>query len=159
MTNREQMLVECVRNMLDQKARLGLPPESPKDGDHTDPRLRGLPYLHGQIDEMFASKAAELTHYTGACAAFSKIHNYKYLDDPLFAEALNKEMIWQGIPAAERQRVLNIVPEILKELKEESGDSNSAIAMDSPERTIGFHPNLHEIFDACQPAQYKDQEE
>ena len=159
MTESERLLVECVRDMFDQKARLGLPPEPPKDGSYNDPRLRGLPYLHGQIDDMFANKAAELTHYTGVCTAFGKIHNYKYLDDPLFLEALDREMVGQGIPAAERQKALKFVPAILSELKEEAGVAATGLTdVDSPERSYGFHPNLADIMAASQPPQYKEQD-
>jgi hypothetical protein len=159
MTDKEQLLVECIRDMLDQKVRLGLPPEPPKDGGYNDPRLRGLPYLHGQIDEMFANKAAELTHYTGVCAAFSKIHNYKYLDDPLFLEALDREMVGQGIPATERQKALRFVPDILRELKEELDVTATGLTdLDSPERGYGFHPNLYDVLATSQPPQYKEQD-
>ena len=59
----ERMVLEAVDTMLQHDAKLGL-----KMHDSTDKRLgeaeRGLEYLHGQIDEMFALKAkAEIRNF------------------------------------------------------------------------------------------------
>jgi hypothetical protein len=106
-----------------------------------------MAYLHGQIDEMFALKATELTHHTGICASFNKVHSYKYLDDETFAEAMDKEMTAQGIPAAERRKALDFIPKIIKELSEEQ----AAWA----ERDFGFNHDLDAITQLIQPQQYE----
>ncbi len=144
--NTEQLLIEAVQSMLDGRTKLGLPAKPESWGGDNDPRLRGLEYLHGQIDEMFAHKAAELTHHTGACAAFSKVHSHKYLDDPIFAKAMDSEMVSQGIPVAERKQAIGFIPAIIKELKEEAENWS--------ERDFGFHPDLDDIIKASQPEQF-----
>ncbi len=144
--NNEQLLVEAVKSFLDDHASLGLKPDDKADNDN-NPKMRGFEYLHGQIDELFAHKAAELTHYTGICAAFTKIHNYKYLDDSSFCEAMNKEMTAQGIPADERKKALDFIPKIIKELQEEKSAWS--------EQDFGFNQNLDEIIDVSQPKQYE----
>lgn len=143
----EKLLVEAVESFLSGQAKLGLKPDEKADNDN-DPKARGPEYLHGQIDEMFAHKAAELTHHTGVCAAFSKVHNYKYLDDSTFSEAMDKEMTAQGIPAAERKTALEFIPSIIKELAEESEQWC--------EKDFGFNQNLDEIIEVSQPKQYEE---
>lgn len=149
LTDNERTLVEAVKSMLDGKPALGLPDPDPDSFDDNNPELRGFEYLHGQINEMFRLKAAELTHFEGVCAAFSKVHNYKYLDDNTFSEAMDKEMVSQGIPRDERTQAIEFLPKIIEELKEESTEW--------AERDFGFHPNLDELREVSQPQQYEDQ--
>lgn len=143
----EQTLVEAIDTMLQHDAKLGL-----KIHDTTAERLgeteRGLEYLHGQIDEMFALKAAELVHADGVCQAFRKVHNYKYLDDPSFKTAMLKEMVAQAIPATERDQALDFLPTIISELKEDK--------QSWAEKDFGFNPELDEIKEASQPEQPLD---
>ena len=155
MTEKETQLVECIGSFLSQKAKLGLQKEPEKDGGYNDPRMRGYQYLHGQIDDLFAVKAAELVHYDGVKAAFAKIHNYKNLDAPLFCDAFDKEMISQGIPKAERLSAIKFIPAIIKELKEEVGDTDSPMGKSiSPEDAYGFNVNISSIAKVSRPQQY-----
>lgn len=143
----ERMVAEAVETMLQQDAKLGL-----KMHDSTDTRLgeteRGLEYLHGQIDEMFALKAAELIHADGVCQAFQKTHSYKYLDDPSFKTAMKKEMVAQAVPAEDREKALGFIPAIIKELKEDQKEW--------AEKDFGFNPALDEIKEMSQPEQPLD---
>ncbi len=143
----ELTLCEAIDTMLQHDAKLGL-----KMHDATDKRLgeaeRGLEYLHGQIDEMFALKAAELVHANGVCQAFQKVHNYKYLDDPSFKTAMEKEMVAQAVPAEDRNKAIGFLPKIIKELKEEKAEWS--------EKDFGFNPALDEIKETSQPDQPLD---
>jgi hypothetical protein len=66
---------------------------------------------------MFALKAAESPFHDSLCQAFGKVHNYKYIDDPTFRIAMEKELLAQGIPLKERNKALDIVPAIVDDLK------------------------------------------
>lgn len=132
----EQIACEAIDTMLRHKVALGLqdlPNDIQKEEEHS------FQYLHEQINEMFAIKAAGLTHHDGICAAFRKIHNYKYITDPTFRRSVNEEMRGQGIPTEERTKVLDYIPAIINEIKKET---------DWCERDAGWHPNLNEILKA-----------
>lgn len=147
LTRDERLLMESLKSLLDSKIDLGVPPVDPKALNDNNYRLRGVEFLHEQINEMFQLKAAELTHHTGICAAFKKVHNYKYIEDDTFFEAMEKELTAQGVPKTERTKALEFIPEILKELKAEIGELT--------EQDYGFHRDLDEIQKICQPPQYE----
>lgn len=138
----ERMLLEAVDSMLQQDAKLGLSIHSDTEFDSSE---RGYEYLHGQIDEMFALKSAELTFSDSVNQAFTKVHNYKYLDDPSFKTAMEKEMVAQAVPAEERNKALSFIPSIIEEIKEEQNEW--------AEKDFGFHPELQEILEVSQPDQ------
>lgn len=148
MTDSEKLLIESMKSMLDTKIQLGLKPDEKAENDN-NPKMRDVGYLHGHINEMFSNKAANLVHHTGVCAAFSKIHSYKYLDDETFTEALSRELTAQGIPASERKKALEIIPEIIKEVSEDTDEWAEA--------DFGFNPNLQDIMRI--PHQFEDEEE
>jgi len=138
----EKLLVEAVKSYLQQDAQLGL-------ADHEkDPFVkefegeRGFQHLHSNINDLFAVKSADLDHADAVRQAFTKVHSYKYLDDPSFPTAMEKEMVAQAVPANERQKALGFIPKIIDEV---SADSAWA------EKDSGFNPNLDEIEDVSQP--------
>ena len=144
----EKLLSEAIDTMLQHDAKLGLAFHDNKkssghqSGDGADrdgESERGYQQLHGQITEMFALKAAESPFHDSFCQAFSKVHNYKYIDDPTFAIAMEKELLAQGIPLEERNKALDIVPTIINELKEEQKEWS--------EQNFGFNPNLSQMRD------------
>lgn len=140
------LVLEAIKSLLDQDEKLGL---SVHDKDpYAKQDWRGLEYLHNDINDMFQVKAAELVHSDGVCQAFAKVHSYKYLDDPTFATAMEKEMVAQGIPAEERSKALGFIPKIIDELKE---DQNEWAEKDS-----GFNPKLDEVQDVSRPEQPLD---
>ena len=136
----ERMLAEAISTMLQQDAELGLSQHEETDFDSAE---RGYEYLHNQIDEMFLLKSAELVHSNGVNQAFKKVHNYKYVDDPTFIKAMNKEMLAQGIPADEREKAKDYVTKIIDELKEDQKEWS--------EQDMGFSPMLDEIKDVSNP--------
>ena len=106
----DKLLLESIKGMLQQDSKLGL---DLHDDDKFHKNERGVEYLHEQIDDMFAVRAAELIHAESVCQAFRKVHNYKYLDDHTFLPAMDKEMISTAVPAEERRKALEFVPNII----------------------------------------------
>lgn len=148
----ERLVCEAIDTMLKHEAQLGLKMHNDKH-ENLGETERGYEYLHNQIDDMFTLKAAELTHSDGVCQAFSKVHSYKYLDDPSFKTAMKKEMVAQGIPAAEREEALGYIEPIIKKLAKEQADW--------AEKDFGFNPALDEISDMDeleQPLDFNEEE-
>lgn len=140
----ERLLVEGIKSMLQQDAKLGLAfhdqntPEAKQD-------WRGYQYLHEQIDDMFLLKAAELTHAESVTAAFRKVHGYKYLEDWTFLPAMEKEMVAKAVPREERIKALEFIPKIVEELRTEH--------QIWAEKDSGFNPKLDEIRQVSKPEQ------
>jgi len=148
LNKKEKVLLEAVQNMLQQDVMLGLSIHKNKEDVEYLSAERGYEYLHNQIDEMFALKAAELVHVEGVCQAFHKVHSYKYLDDPSFKTAMEKEMVAQGIPSEDRVKAVAWIPQIIKELREEQSEW--------AEKDTGFNPQMEEIKEMSQPEQPMD---
>lgn len=134
----EQILAEAFETMLNSGDGLGLSRHK-SELERLGETESGPAYLHGEVDLMFHQKASELLHYDGACAAFAKVHSYKYIDDPTFEAAMNKELTAQGIPTEEREKALEVVVSIVEELRNDKGVAN--------EQDAGWHPDLDEIAD------------
>lgn len=143
LSEEEKLLVEAIDSMLQQDAKLGLSIHDTDENEKFNSSERGYEYLHGQIDEMFALKAAELVHANGVNQAFKKVHNYKYLDDPSFKTAMQKEMVAQAVPGNDRQQAIKFVEEVLKSIREEQKVW--------AEKDFGFHPDMAEIKEVSQP--------
>lgn len=137
LTRNERLLVEAVKTMLQQDASLGLSIHKNDKYNKLFNAERGMEHMHGHINEMFHLKAAELTHADGVCQAFHKVHSYKYIDDPSFLTAMEKELVAQAVPSDERSKALGFVSSIIEELSEESKEW--------AEKDSGFNPDLEEI--------------
>lgn len=144
LNDNEKLLVEAIQSMLQHDAKLGL---SIHDTE-AHSRERGFEYLHGQIDEMFSLKAAELSNADSVSSSFRKVHNYKYLDDPSFKTAMEKEMVAQAVPAEERNKALGFIPAIINELKQEQSEW--------AEKDFGFADHVSEMKEVSQPEQPLD---
>ena len=116
----EKALLEAINSMFDLDAKLGLAVHDDKDQNAKEAEERGYEYLHNQIDEMFELKAAELTYAESVNQAFHKVHSYKYLDDPKFKTAMEKEMVAQAVPNDEREKAKSFIDSIIKELEKEA---------------------------------------
>ena len=138
----EELLLEAVKSYLQQDAKLGLAAHDKDDYVKDAEAERGFEHLHNNINDLFALKSAELDHADAVRQAFIKVHSYKYLDDPSFSTAMEKEMVAQAVPAAERSKALEFIPKIIDEV---SSDDEWA------EKDSGFNPNLDEIEDVSQP--------
>lgn len=145
LNDHEKLLVEAIGSMLQNNdVKLGLAMHT-QDQNSTE---RGYEYLHNQIDEMFALKAAELVHAESVNRAFHKVHSYKYLDDPSFKTAMEKEMVAQAVPAEERKKATDFISKIMNEVKAEQEEWC--------EKDSGFNPALDEIIDLSRPEQPLD---
>lgn len=129
----EKLVLEAFETLLNQDPELGLSIHDYKK----DSLERGYEYLHNHIDDMFHVKSAELTHSNGINSAFSKVHSYKYIDDPKFATAMQKEMVAQGVPADEREKAVKFLADIIDELKDEQ--------LEWAEKDSGFNPEIDEV--------------
>lgn len=143
----EKLLLEAIKGMLHQDAKLGLAMHD-RDTENENRRERGFEYLHEQIEDMFATKAAELVHAESVCQAFHKVHSYKYLDDWSFVPAMIKEMTATAVPAAERQKAAEFIPSIIEELRAEQRDW--------AEKDSGYNPALDEVRKVSKPEQPND---
>lgn len=138
----EHLIIEAIKSMLHQDAHLGLSDET---NNKHQKHERGFEYLHEEILDMFAIKAAELVHTDNVVQSFNRIHNYKYIDDILFIPALDQEMIKRGVPQNERMKAVKFVDSIIEQLREENENWS--------ERDSGFSPELDEIRKVSQPKQ------
>jgi hypothetical protein len=146
LTKNDRLLIEGIKSMLAQDAKLGL---AFHDQDKaTQEAEQGFEYLHEQINDMFAVRAAELTHADSVCRAFHKVHSYKYLEDPFFQIVMDKEMISTAVPAEERNKALKFIPTIIDELRTEQREW--------AEKDAGFNPSLDEVKEISQPRQPSD---
>lgn len=146
LSNNEKMIAEAIDSMLQQDAKLGLSiHDSTEDWNSEE---RGYEYLHNQVDDLFRLKAAELVHAESVSQAFGKVHNYKYIDDPSFPTAMEKEMVATAVPSEEREKALGFIPNIIKELREEQKQWS--------EKDFGYNPNLEDIREASRPEQPLD---
>lgn len=134
MNRNERALLESFQAMLSSED-LGLTQHA-ADHKRSGKLERGLEYLHNHIDEAFRLKASGLTHYTGVCAAFSKVHNYKYIDDPEFWTAMQRELRAQAVPQLEQDEAHSAVNAMIEELKKFDV---------AKEADFGFSPDLEDV--------------
>lgn len=132
MTNKEQTICEAIAGYLSEKMELGVPEVTDSDKSSSS-----MQYLHEQINEWFALKIVGSAYYDGIKSAFRKVHNYKLIDDPTFVQAFKKELTAQGIPNKDIREATEAIPDVIKEMKDESG-------VDA-EQDAGFHPELEDI--------------
>lgn len=137
MNKKEKTLTEAVETFLQHKAQLGLQEPDWEEESHT------FQFMHEQINDLYRLKTSDTTHHTGICAAFRKVHDYKYVTDPTFREALHKELTAQAVPAEELEKALDMVNTVIEEIKEENKNWN--------EKDAGFNPNLDEIIEVSNP--------
>jgi predicted unusual protein kinase regulating ubiquinone biosynthesis (AarF/ABC1/UbiB family) len=141
MNSTERLLTEAIQTYLQHKTQLGVPdpPEDLADADS-----KSFQHMHEQINDQFELKAVDLVCYEGVCRAFRKVHNYKYITDPLFTKAMMQEMASQGVLGKEQEKAIKI----LETIKEEMSDGEGWCEQDS-----GYHPDLAEIIAVSKPGQ------
>ena len=143
LSKQQQQLVEAVQSLLNNKAKLGL---AVHDKDTTQRDINTFQYLHENIEGEFGLATIDSEFHNGICAAFHKVHSYKYITDPSFGEALTRELNAQGIPAMEQKMAFDAIGKILNEYK----GKNGAWA----EKDAGWNPDLAKIIEASQPEQF-----
>lgn len=147
MNRNERLLTEAVQTYLQHKTQLGIP-DPPKDLADAD--SKSLQYLQEQINDLFELKSVDFVCHEGVCRAFRKVHNYKYITDPLFEKAMKQEMATQGVCGIEQEKAINILEDIRKEVSEGDGWN---------EQDAGYHPDLKDIIAVSKPGQSPGSEE
>lgn len=140
LNKKDRAILESINTMLSDKAQLGLSVHNLEDEKLVNER--GYEYLHNQLDDQFAHEAADLDHYDTVCALFYKTHTYKYIDDPTFILAMDKDMRMAGVPAIERNRAKEIVEKLIDGMKKDDIWA---------EKDSGWNKNLDELNDITQP--------
>ena len=136
----ERVIAEAIANMLDDTA-LGVNAHK----DHDKERANTFTFLHEEIEQAYRLATINFEHHEDVCSAFSKIHSYKYLDDPGFALSFKGELTARGVPLEECTKALDTVGKMIdKHLKNNS------------EAAAGWNPDLDEIIKASQPPQIEE---
>lgn len=89
------------------------------------------------LSDQFRLKAIDSPFYDSLCAAFTKVHDHKYIDHPTFKLAMNNELRSMGIPTPAREAGLSYVDELVKELSEELPSEQDA----------GWNPDMEGLRD------------
>jgi hypothetical protein len=148
----ETLLLEALNAMLS-GPELGLAFHTDKNTYGDGSEKRNAQFEHENIDAEFRMKAnaENFRCYDGICAAFTKIHSYKYLNDTTFNEAFKKEMTAMAVNRDEMAKALDIVDDIVKDRTDGADDW--------AEKDYGLNPNLDAIKEVSQPEQNMDFEE
>lgn len=109
MKTKHNAIFEAVESFFDHALNLGI--VKTKD----DERSHNAQFQREDIKDSFRLKTTDLNHYDGISAAFTKVHNYKYIDNPTFKIDFELEMKSQGIAQEEIDKALDIVDEVIKE--------------------------------------------
>ena len=115
MNESESLLLEAVKNMLSDKAQLGLSIHKPEETSHNT-------QFHWQdVEDKFRIKLnkPEISMFDSISGAFFHTHSYKNIDDPQFVISFSKQMDGMAVPQSEQKLALKYLEELKKELKME----------------------------------------
>jgi len=117
MNKNESLLFEAVKNMLSDKAQLGLSIHSPEETSHN------TQFQWEDIKDKFRIKIndPDISMFDSISSAFNHTHSYKNIDDPEFTISFRKQMDGMTIPHSEQELALKYLDEVRKELKLERG--------------------------------------
>lgn len=135
----ERLVAEAVKNILDDTV-LGS-----KSHEDNEERAHTFTFLHEEVEQAYRLEVFNLNHFDDIASAFSKIHSHKYLDDPKFPLALQKELSARGVPLDETDKALKAIETLKNKLLKKQG-----------EKDAGFNPDLDEIIDISQPQQIEE---
>lgn len=126
MKQEERVVLEAVKSMLNQKAKLGLAGHENLDDSHSSQDR------WESISEAFKLKIVESPFFESISSAFRQTHDYKYICNPTFKEAFERELRNRGIPHIEIKKAIAAVDSIVESLTKEPCESaagwNPAIA-------------------------------
>lgn len=129
LTKNDKALLEAIQLLFEEPTNFGVP--------ETETSLKGLEYLHNHINQLYDLKVADSPYSLAIRSSFSKVHSYKYIDDPTFKTALKKELVAQAVPSSECDKAEKAVDDVVKELKND---------MDiTAEKDYGFNKNIDEV--------------
>jgi len=84
------------------------------------------------VSDQFRLMAIDSPFYDSLCAAFTKVHDHKYIDHPNFKLAMDNELRSMGIPTSARESGLKCVDDLISKLSEELPS----------ERDAGWNPDM-----------------
>jgi hypothetical protein len=156
----EKLLAEAVRGyMSSDDAMLGLSYHDKKPGKLDDKESSHFQWHQWEyIDDSFSEKVVDSPFFESLCAAFFKIHSYKYLDDGSFPLALESELRSMGVPQIECVKAYKAIKEIVEEHK---GNSDcwtvyTEYSKGWGERDAGWNPAMDEIADMTRNADQRE---
>jgi len=113
MDKNESLLLEAVKNMLSDKAQLGLSIHNQEETSHNT-------QFHWQdVEDKFKIKInkPEISMFDSINGAFFHTHSYKNIDDPQFNLSFKKQMDGMVVPHSEQEIALKYLEELRKEFK------------------------------------------
>lgn len=142
LSDKEAKVLKAIKSMLDQDL-LGL-------AIHEEPETaHNSQFKWSNINYYFRMKAADspyAPYCDSMCAAFTKIHDHKYIDHPNFKIAMESEMRSMGLPTAVREAAVKFVDEIMEELTPD----------DPAERDAGWNAHMADLHDVTTNADTRD---
>lgn len=116
MNKNESILLEAVKNMLSDRAQLGLAIHNQEETSHNT-------QFHWQdVEDKFKIKINDpkISMFDSISGAFYHTHSYKNIDDPQFDISFKKQMDGMAIPHSEQDLAIKYLDELRKELKMEA---------------------------------------
>jgi len=107
------------------------------DTDIGDEQSHILQFEHEYVNDIFHKKVEDSAFRDSLNQAFSHVHNYKYITDPMFAGAMESELSAQGIPRKEIVMAVNALWDTIKEMGMEDGKMC--------EKDVNWSPDLKNI--------------
>lgn len=139
--NNENLILEAMRGLLHQDAKLGLAIHTGAVGyekttdHHSQFRWEG-------IDDTFTLKVAGSPYKDSLTSAFFTVHSHKYIDHPTFKLAFDKEMKARGLPTPVREEAIKHVDKIIEDLSKTKPSEQDA----------GWNPDMKGLVDVTSNA-------
>ena len=113
MNRNESVLLEAIKNMLSDKAKLGLSIHNTEETSHN------AQFHYQDVEDRFKIKTntPDISMYDAINGAFFHTHSYMNIDSPQFDLAFKKQMDGMAIPHSEQELALKYLNDIRKELK------------------------------------------
>ena len=120
MTPKESVLAKAIHNaFMNDPAVMGIVKGKPPIDDATN----CMPHQYEWIHDLYRLKLNENLNnpafFESISSAFYDIHSYRFINDYKFKEALETKMRSMGVPRSEMQIALNMVDEVIKEVKKD----------------------------------------
>ncbi len=112
MHNNEVLLLEAIKNMLGDRAELGLAIHKTEETSHN------TQFHYQDVEDRFKIKLnqPEITMFESISGAFFHTHSYLNIDSPKFDLSFRKQMDGMAIPHSEQEQALKYLYELREEL-------------------------------------------
>lgn len=128
LNKKEALILEALKNALGAKD-LGL--NTGKETSHFQQ------FKFEDIQNMMFLKVNDSPFANAIMAAFRKVHSYKYIQEPSFGEAFQKELKAMSIPMKEQRKALNSAHQVMTEMSKD----------EDAEQDFGWNPNMKDLVD------------